>query len=97
MAIKVASEPTRRFIYAELDMMDGRTQKPNKQWELLRDFASSFGTLTWKSPGAAPNVKWQQSVLAKKLKAFFGIEGEPIVLTDDRKGWRTVFAIEPDT
>lgn len=96
VAIKVASEPTRRFIYAELDMMDGRTQKPNKQWELLRDFASNFGTLTWRSPGAASNVKWQQRVLAKKLKAFFGIEGEPIVLTDDRKGWRTVFAIEPD-
>jgi hypothetical protein len=35
-------------------------------------------------------------LLARDLKAFFRIAGEPIVMTDDGKGWRTIFTVEPD-
>jgi len=85
-----------KFLFSEIAMVDRRSKKPNKQWELLRSFAGGFGVLTWKSRDADRRNQKRREYLARDLKAFFRIDGEPIVLTDDKKGWRTVFSLEPD-
>ena len=91
-----AGEITRTFHYAQMGMADGRNAKPTRQWELLRAFAQGYGVLTWKSRDADRRNQKRREYLARDLKAFFRIDGEPIVLTDDGKGWRTVFRIEAD-
>jgi len=35
-------------------------------------------------------------MLARDLQAFFRIEGDPIHLTEDGKGWRSLFSILPE-
>lgn len=89
-------EVTRVLHYSQIGMADGRNARPTRQWELLRAFAQGYGTLTWKSRDADRRNQKRREYLARDLKAFFRIDGEPIVLTDDGKGWRTVFRIEAD-
>jgi hypothetical protein len=96
VAIKLGDH-ARRYVYSEMGMIDGRTKKPTKQWELLQLFARNHGILTWQSAGANRKNQKRREILAENMKAFFEIEGEPIVLTDDKKGWRTTFAINPET
>jgi len=84
------------YHYAQLGMADGRNTRPTKQWELLQALARNHGVLTWKSPDAGRKNKKRRELLARDLKAFFRIDGEPIVATDDGKGWRTCFALEAD-
>lgn len=96
VAIKLADH-SRRYVYAEMGMIDGRTKKPTKQWELLYLFARHQGILTWQSPGANRKNQKRREILSENLKVFFGIEGEPIVLTDDKKGWRTTFSVTADS
>jgi hypothetical protein len=77
-------------------MADRRNKRPTKQWDLLRAFAKGYGTLTWGSRDADPRNQKRRELLARDLKAFFRIDGEPIVATDDGKGWRTTFALASD-
>ncbi len=84
------------YHYAQMGMADGRNARPTKQWELLHVLAQNHGVLTWKSPDAGRKNKKRRELLARDLKAFFRIAGEPILLTDDGKGWRTVFALVSD-
>ena len=91
-----AGEVTRTLHYAQMGMADGRNARPTKQWELLRAFAQGYGLLTWKSRYADRRNQKRSEYLARDLKAFFRIDGEPIVATDDGKGWRTIFALASD-
>ncbi|GIW56163.1 MAG: hypothetical protein KatS3mg082_2567 [Nitrospiraceae bacterium] len=91
-----AGTAARTFVYAQMGMADRRHARPTKQWELLRAFAESYGTLTWKSRAADRRNQKRRERLAQDLKKFFRIDGEPILPTDDAKGWRTVFQLEPD-
>jgi hypothetical protein len=84
------------YHYAQMGMADGRSARPTKQWELLQVLARNHGVLTWKSPDAGRKNRKRRELLARDLKAFFRIDGEPIVATDDGKGWRTVFALMSD-
>jgi len=84
------------YLYSQIGMVDRRNKKPTKQWELLRSFARGYGVITWESPDADRRNQKRREYLARDLKSFFRIDGEPIILTDDKKGWRTVFSIEPD-
>jgi hypothetical protein len=86
-----------RLSYEQMGMADGRNGKPTLRWELLHLFGEGHGKLTWDSRGARPKLQKQRENLARDLKAFFRIGGEPIVLTADKKGWQTVFSIVPDT
>lgn len=92
VSIKVCGQ-TGRFVYPEMGMANSSSKKCTVQWELLRTFAANSGILTWGKPGANRKNQKRKETLAKNLKAFFQLEGEPIVLTDDKKGWRTVFSI----
>lgn len=95
VSIKVG-DVTRKCLFSELGMVDGRNKKANLQWKLLQDFAKGFGTMTWKNPAADRKNQKRREYLARDLKAFFRIDGDPIVLTNDKKGWRTVFCLEPE-
>jgi hypothetical protein len=85
-----------KYHHARMGMADGRNTRPTKQWELLQALARNHGVLTWKSPDAGRKNKKRRELLARDLKAFFRIDGEPIVATDDGKGWRTTFALASD-
>ena len=82
--------------YSQLGLVDSRSGKPSKQWELLLKFAREHGMMTWLSPDACRKNRKQRELLNKSLQQFFDIEGEPIELTDDRKGWRCVFKLHPE-
>jgi hypothetical protein len=82
------------FNYAQLGMTHTRTGGPTVQWTLLADLAHEHGVLTWESRLATRKNKKRRERLAEALQRFFRIEGEPIELTPDGKGWRTCFAVE---
>ncbi len=82
------------YLYAQLGLVDARNSRPTKQWELLKSFADGRGLLTWNSADACRRNKKRKEYLAANLRDFFRIPGDPIVLTDDKKGWRTAFVIE---
>ena len=82
--------------YAQLGLVDGRNGRPNAQWELLLKFASDHGVMTWLSPGACRKNRKQRELLNKSLRQFFDLEGDPIELTEDQKGWRCVFRLQPE-
>jgi hypothetical protein len=81
--------------YAQLGLIDSRSGKPSKQWELLQLFAREHGVMTWLSPGACRKNRKRRELLNKLLRQFFDIEGEPIKLTDDNQGWQCEFKIQP--
>jgi len=81
--------------YSQLGLVDSRSGKPSKQWELLLLFAREQGIMTWLSPGACRQNRKRRELLNKSLQQFFEIDGEPIELTEDRKGWRSVFKLQP--
>lgn len=83
-------------VYAQLGMADGRNARPNKQWELLRAFASGHGLLTWSTAGACRQNKKRKEYLSTALREFFRIDGDPFELTGDKKGWRAKFKLHGD-
>jgi hypothetical protein len=87
----VVGDQRQMLTYSQLGLIDSRSGKPSKQWELLRLFAREHGVMTWLSPGACRQNRKRRELLNKSLQQFFDIEGEPIELTDDGKGWRCVF------
>lgn len=95
VSVKVGNA-TGRFLFSQMGMADGRTAKPTKQWELLKDFARGLGTMTWSSPGATRKNQKRKESLSDNLKAFFRFDGEPFTLTANGQGWQTNFSLEPD-
>ena len=84
------------FNYTQMGMVDPRSGDPTVQWELLRDFADDHGALYWGSGAARRRLRKRREKLARRLRAFFRIGGDPFRLTDDRRGWRTRFAISSE-
>jgi len=76
---------------AGMNLLDGRTKKPNLQWQMLRAFGLANGHIGWKKGNASKDYQKRKETLAKSLTAFFGIEGEPIVL--DGKDWKCRFQV----
>jgi hypothetical protein len=81
------------FNYTQMGMVNRRNAEPTVQWQLLRDFAAARGTMTWRSPHADRKNQKRRENLARDLRSFFRIEGDPIALTDDRRGWRVCFEL----
>jgi hypothetical protein len=82
--------------FAQLGLCDSRSGKPSKQWELLRTFADNHGVMTWQSPGACRQNRKRRELLNESLRKFFGIDGDPIELTDDKQGWRCLIRLKSD-
>lgn len=84
------------FTYQEMGMADGRGKTPNKQWELLKALLEErHGVLTWDSRQADRKVKVHKEKLSKTLRAFFGLEDDPIPYDEAEKGWRWKFTLRP--
>lgn len=95
ISVKIGSA-SGTYMYSQVGMADGRNAKPTKQWDTLRSFARTYGVLTWDHPDADRRNQKRRENLARDLKAFFRIDGEPIEYVEQTKGWRTVFNLEPD-
>ena len=87
---------SRKCHYAQMGMANKKNAKPTVQWDLLWDFAEERGVLDWSSHRAHRLKQKRREVLARNLRDFFRIEGDPFLLTEDGKGWQTRFRISPD-
>lgn len=85
-----------RYHFTEMGFCRAGNKRPNVQWELLRAFAKSYGTLTWTSPGASRQNQKRKERLSEALCEFFGISDDPIRWMPDRCGWQTLFALDPE-
>ncbi|MFQ5510138.1 MAG: hypothetical protein ACE5FN_12520 [Leptospirillia bacterium] len=85
-----------QFNYTQMGMADRRNGNPTVRWTLLQAFAERYGVLDWNSPHAHPRNQKRKEQLARDLQAFFRIKGDPFRLTDDGKGWQSVFSISPE-
>lgn len=79
------------FHCSQMGMASKRNGEPTVQWKLLYAFAEEDGTLTWKSPHADPRNQKRREQLAKILRDFFRIPGDPI--EPHGNGWRTRFVV----
>jgi hypothetical protein len=84
------------FNYAQMGMASRKNAEPTVQWKLLKTLAEGRGTLTWTSPHADRRNQKRRENLGRDLRAFFGIEGDPIALTDDGRGWRVCFELHDE-
>lgn len=85
-----------RYHFAEMGFARAGNKRSNVQWELLRSFAKSYGTMTWNSPGASRQNQKRKERLSETLCDFFGIADDPIRWMPDRCGWQTLFALDPE-
>ena len=67
--------------------------EPDVQWQLLSDFAKNNGEITWRDSAAHRKLEKRKQLLAKRLKAFFGVEDEPFETLPKGLGWRARFTI----
>jgi hypothetical protein len=86
----------RVFHYSQMGLADGRDGSPSRQWELLTDFATNHGLLHWGSRQASRQQRKRRERLARQLRAFFGIDGDPFELTEGRQGWQARFSVWPE-
>jgi len=87
-------DQSQRFHFTQMNMADGRSNtKPAKQWFLLELFAKERGTITWNSKGSSDKWKKHKQKLCQTLRNLFEIIGDPIVYSNDDKGWNTVFEV----
>ena len=84
------------FNYTEMGMVDRKSGNPTVQWQLLRAFADGHGLLDWLSRGADRKNQKRREKLARNLRAFFRIEGDPFTVIEGGRGWQTRFAIGPE-
>lgn len=84
------------YEYTQMGMVNSKNDLPTKQWELLQLFAKHNGELTWDSSGADRKHAHRRLSLARQLRSFFGIEGDPFELLPRGRGWRTRFTIIPE-
>jgi hypothetical protein len=88
---------TKRVGFQHMGMGNAKNNMPTKQWEVLEVFARGRGTFTWDDPAADRKIQKQREELSKKLRAYFGIPGDPIEFVPSTKGWKTRFEIEPES
>jgi hypothetical protein len=84
------------YEHTQMGMASKRNDQPTKQWELLQLFAEHDGELTWDVPGADRKNAHRRLSLARQLREFFGIDGDPFERLLGGRGWRTRFAITPE-
>ena len=84
------------FNYTQMGMANNKNGNPTLQWKLLEVFAKERGILDWNSDEANPRNQKRRELLARNLREFFRIEGDPFKMTKDGKGWQARFLISPE-
>lgn len=92
----IAGGNRERLLFTQMGLANAKNGLPNMQWELLYALAQGHGVMTWSSPGARRQNRKHREFLNKTLRSFFGIDGDPIGLTEDKKGYRCTFKLVPD-
>ena len=90
-------DKSRHYGYADAVCIEGQQAQ---RAALLQDFADNRGVFTWDHPNADRRKQKQKEDLAKALRSFFEIDGDPIRKFRDEKGrvgWECVFTIEPES
>jgi hypothetical protein len=85
------------YEHTQMGMASKRNDQPTKQWELLQLFAEHGGELTWNRAGADRKNAHRRLSLARQLREFFGIDGDPFERLSGGGGWRTRFTIIAET
>lgn len=85
------------FNFTQMGMASNKSAEPTLQWKLLQHFAEEKGVLTWDSSHADRKNQKRRELLSRALRRFFRIEGDPITLSDDKKGWRVLFSLHPES
>jgi hypothetical protein len=86
-------DETRRFEPEHLGMKNRKNGRPTLQWILLRQLALAGGELNWKDRGATTSIKKQKQAVSDRLKAAFGIEGDPIGWDGDANAYVPRFVL----
>ena len=95
--VSVQAKAERRVCnYTQMGMANRKNGEPTVQWDLLRGFAEEGGVIAWDSSRAHRRNQKRREILARNLRDFFHIEGDPFRLTEDGKGWEARFRISPD-
>ena len=84
---------TRRLEPEHLGMKNQKNGRPTLQWPLLRQMALAGGQLAWRDRGATTRIKKQKQELSNRLKAAFGVEGDPIEWNGDNNAYVARFAL----
>ena len=84
---------TRRFEPEHLGMKNRKNGRPTLQWTLLQQLALAGGELDWRDRGATSSIKKQKQALSDRLKAAFGIEGNPIKWDEARSAYVARFVL----
>lgn len=87
-------EATAVVNYTQMGMASTKNGRPTVQWELLRLFADSHGIIDWSSRSASHKLQKRKNLLARHLRQFFRIDGDPIAALGN--GWQTQFSITSD-
>lgn len=87
-------EASGTFNYTQLGMANRKNGNPTVQWELLYIFAKERGRLTWGSRKADRRNQKRREHLARDLRSFFRIEGDPFRTSGN--GWEARFSVVPD-
>ena len=85
------------YEHTQMGMANKRNDQPTKQWELLQLLAEHRGELTWSDFGADRKIEHRRRLLARQLREFFGIEGDPFDKLPGGHGWRTLFTVIPES
>lgn len=81
------------YTFQNMGMVNQNSLSPDEQWQLLYHFAEEMGVFTWKNKHADHRNKKRKERLAARLKAFFGIPGNPFAYRKDNGGWEAVFNV----
>jgi hypothetical protein len=90
------SHIAKRYTCAQMGMASKRNGLPTKQWTVLQAFAQKRGRIGWKDQQAHRKLEKQKQELCKRLRAFFRIDGDPIVWDTQAKCYRCQFTIAPE-
>lgn len=81
--------------YGDMGFEDGRSKKPNLQWELLNILANNSGELKWGNSEANDKLKKIKERLGNQLQKFFNIDYDPFYPYKDHQSYRVKLTIIP--
>ncbi|OSM04173.1 hypothetical protein MAIT1_04024 [Magnetofaba australis IT-1] len=89
-----ANEQQRTVNYTQMGMANRTNSEPTKIWRLLEDFADGYGRIEVGSSRDDPQNRKRVQRLNEKLRAYFGMEGQPVYWDRQDSAYRCRFQIE---
>jgi hypothetical protein len=84
------------FNYTQMGLHDRRNGKPDKQWELFREFADGGGFVRWSGARPIALRQKQRENLGHVLETFFALPGDPFRANPAERRWEAAFRIGSD-